>query len=140
MKKLEIGSQIKSFEDLIVWQKAHQLMVKVYNASKLLPPEEKYGRRSQVTRSISSVSANIAEGYGRYHFQENIQFCRQARGSLSETKNHILAAKDLGQLPDQLCQELLEGCNEVSRLLNAYIGATMEWQKKSSKNHPETSR
>lgn len=126
-------SQINSFEDLIVWQKAHQLMIKVYETAKLLPLEEKYNRKSQITRSASSISANIAEGYGRFHFQENVQFCRQARGSLAETKNHIMAARDLGQLPLEACEELLKMCDDIYRLLNAYITKTLSWQKDSNK-------
>lgn len=111
----------RSFSDLIVWQKSHQLMLDGYKFAELLPKEEKYGRASQLKRSLSSTSANIAEGFGRYHFQENIQFCRQARGSLAETANHIIAAKDLRQAPPDQCNKLLDQCEEVRILLNSYI-------------------
>lgn len=123
--------QIKSFEDLIVWQKAHQLMIQAYNFTKILPIDEKYNRISQLKRCCSSVPANIAEGYGRYHFQENIQFCRQARGSLDELKNHIFAARDLGQAPSEICQKLIENCNEVRALLNGYIRSTSNLKNNS---------
>lgn len=114
-------SQIKNFIDLIVWQRAHKLMIDVYDFTKLLPLEEKYNRTSQLKRSSSSTSANIAEGFGRYHYQENIQFCRQARGSLEETANHIIAARDLNQAPRANCDKLLAQGDEVRILLNSYI-------------------
>lgn len=114
---------IKSFTDLLVWQKAHAVMIDVYAFTDILPSTEKYNRIDQLRRSSSSVSANIAEGYGRYHYQENIQFCRQARGSLEETKNHIIAARDLKQVPKELSDSLIERCVEVRMLLNGYINS-----------------
>ena len=115
------GKKIRNFEDLIVWQKAHQMMIHVYAFTKLLPSDEKYNRISQLKRSVSSTSANIAEGFGRYHYQENIQFCRQARGSLEETQNHILAARDLIQAPQAECEKLLNESEELRLILNSYI-------------------
>ena len=112
---------IKNFTELVVWQKAHDLMLSVYDFVRLLPKDEQYIRASQLKRASSSVPANIAEGFGRYHFQENIQFCRQARGSLEETLNHVLAARDLKQAPDDRCGILLDKCDEVRKLLNGYI-------------------
>lgn len=122
----EENKKVTTFEDLIVWQKAHQLMLDVYKFTKLLPDEEKYNRTPQLRRAVSSIPANIAEGYGRYHYQENIQFCRQARGSLAETRNYIIAAKDLKQAPEARCAELLIQCEEVRLLLNGYIRSTRE--------------
>ena len=118
------GTPITSFEDLIVWQKAHQLMLNVYRFLKLLPKEKDFNRKLQLRRSVSSVPANIAEGYGRFHYQENVQFCRQARGSLIETKNHILAARDLQQAPENICQQIIQQCDEVAMILNGYIRST----------------
>lgn len=124
---------IKDFRELIVWQKAHQLMLDVYEFTNMLPSEEKFNRISQLKRSVSSVTANIAEGFGRYHFQENIQFCRQGRGSLEETKNHIIAAKDLRQAAEKRCNLLLDQCEEVRMLLNGSI-KNLEKQKFLSKS------
>lgn len=115
------GKKIRNFEDLIVWQKAHQLMIHVYTFTELLPRDEKYNRISQLKRSSSSTPANIAEGFGRYHYQENIQFCRQARGSLEETRNHIIAARDLSQAPESECEKLLKKSEELRLVLNSYI-------------------
>jgi len=84
----------KKCEDLDVWKLAHELRLKVYIIAKFLPKDERYGLMSQIKRSSESISANIAEGHGRFHFQENIQFCRVARGSLSETKDHLIFIRD----------------------------------------------
>lgn len=116
-------AKVVNFTDLIVWQKAHQLMLDVYKFTEFLPVSEKYNRVTQVQRSASSISANIAEGFGRYHYQENIQFCRQARGSLEETVSHILAAKDLHQAPEDKCHQLFAQCDEARILLNGYINS-----------------
>ena len=109
------------FTKLETWIRAHELMLEIYGFARELPESEKFGRVSQVTRSGSSVPANIAEGCGRYYFQENIAFCRKARGSLDETRNHIIAARDLHQAPRDKCEELLDRCLVVRKLLNGYI-------------------
>jgi len=112
---------IKDFTDLKAWQLAHRVRLEVYEFIKLLPPEEKYNRIDQLRRSSSSMASNIAEGFGRYHYQENIQFCRQARGSLEETRDNIIAARDLKQIPQEKCEELLELLLETRKVLNGYI-------------------
>ena len=119
------GKKIFNFQDLVAWQKAHQLMVDVYQFVDSLPREEKFNRTVQLKRAASSLPANIAEGFGRYHYQENAQFCRQARGSLDEVKNHIIAAKDLAQAPTEECLRLLAQCDEARAILNGYIRATL---------------
>src|SRR3989338_1602595 len=118
--------KIKSFEDLIVWQKAHNLMIDVYRFTESLSFEEKFNRVQQLRRAASSTPANIAEGFGRYHYQENIQFCRQALGSLVETKNHILASRDLQQALPEACEQLIEQCLQARKVLNGYIRYLIE--------------
>jgi four helix bundle protein len=86
-----------------------------------LPKEEKFRRVDQLIRSSSSIASNIAEGFGRFHYQENIQFCRQARGSLEETRDHIIAARDLTQAPVKECEKLLSLLIVTRKLLNGYI-------------------
>jgi len=113
--------KIGNFEDLDAWKLAHQVMLEVYKFVKYLPDDEKYNRVAQLKRSSSSVGANIAEGFGRYHWQENIHFCRIARGSLEETRNHIIAAKDLKQAPLKECQKLYNLCIRTRKVLNGYI-------------------
>ena len=96
-------------------------MKQAYELSELLPSEEKYGRVLQLRRAVSSVPANIAEGYGRFHWLENIQFCRQARGSLEETRSHIIAAADLGQVQAAQAEKVLDQAQTVRRLIDGYI-------------------
>lgn len=113
----------KSYEELDVWKLAHDLRLKVYVIAKFLPKEETYGLISQIKRSATSICANIAEGYGRFHFQENIQFCRMARGSLSETKDHLIFIKDAKLIKKiSSIEHLIDLCEQIRRKLNGYIG------------------
>jgi four helix bundle protein len=112
----------QSFEKLIVWQKAHQLMLETHRKLvPFLPKEEKYGLADQLRRSSKSVAANIAEGAGRFYYMDNVRFCYQARGSLDETLNHIIAARDLGYCPAEYYAELRQEIEEIRRILNGYI-------------------
>jgi four helix bundle protein len=111
----------KDFTDLEVWKLSHRLMLDVYEFVKQLPSEEKYLRVDQLKRSSSSIPANIAEGYGRYYYLENISFCRKARGSLFETKNHIIAVIDLYQADKKVGKMLIEDCDRIRQVLNGYI-------------------
>ncbi|MDP1545441.1 MAG: four helix bundle protein [Anaerolineales bacterium] len=112
----------QSFETLKVWQKSHQLMLDVHRKLlPLLPKEEKYGLTDQLRRSSKSIGANIAEGSGRYYFMDNVRFCYMARGSLDETLNHLLAAKDLAYCKQDVYDELRMQVEEIRRLLNGYI-------------------
>ena len=84
--------EIKSYQcftDLNLWKETRS-----FQLFTTFPPEEKFRLSDQLIRASRSIAANIAEGHGRFHFQEQIQFCRQARGSLSETLNHVLTAFD----------------------------------------------
>ena len=110
-----------SFEDLEVWKKARELRVFVFQITKNFPVEEKFGLTSQIRRSSRSVTNNIAEGFGRYHFQENIQFCRQARGSLAETLDHIIIAGDENFISNAQLKQFRVLYNSCLKLLNGYI-------------------
>jgi four helix bundle protein len=80
----------KGFEDLRAWQLARQLMVECHKVANVLPIKERYDLTAQIRRSSKSVMANIAEGYGRYHYLDSLRFYYIARGSLEETINHIV--------------------------------------------------
>ncbi len=113
----------RDFTELEVWQKAHELRLKVRILCKFLPSEEKYGLISQILRSSASVGANIAEGHGRFHYQENIQYCRQARGSLDETRDHLIYIRDADLIRKVSSLEYLVNlCLQIKALLNGYIG------------------
>ena len=88
----------KTLEDIKAWQLGREFRKAIYTISKLFPNFEKYCLTSQIRRSAISVTANIAEGFGRYSYQENINFCRIARGSLNETLDHLKVALDEGYI------------------------------------------
>lgn len=85
------------------------------------PKSEDFSLKSQVLRSSRSVTANIAEGFGRFHHQENIQFCRQSRGSLAETLEHMITAFDEKYITEDLMKEITNDYKECLHELNTYI-------------------
>lgn len=111
----------KSFKELEAWKKARVLRKEVSRLCKTFPAEEKYRLVDQMIRSARSVTANIAEGYGRFHYQENIQFCRQSRGSLTELQDHLTVALDEEYINEQRLNEFDEKVEECIRILNGYI-------------------
>ena len=124
-------ANLKSFEELECWKAGKELRVFVSKLAKRFPMDERYALTSQIKRSSRSVTNNIAEGYGRFHFQENIQFCRQGRGSLYETLDHLLIAKEEEYIdePDLIaCRQLIE---KTTTILNGYIKYLSEAKKKS---------
>ncbi len=122
--ELRKDRKIQSFEDLEVYQRARELRRKVYLLVRDLPKNEMYGLADQIKRAVLSITSNIAEGYGRFHYKENIQFCRQARGSLNELIDQLGACFDLGYISSDRLSELREDVQCVNRLLNGYIAAT----------------
>jgi len=89
--------------------------------NQFFPKWEEYGLKSQLIRSSRSVTANIAEGFGRFHYQEDIQFCRQARGSLTETMEHLIAAFDEKYISNELLTSLNKSYQTCLKELNTYI-------------------
>ncbi|MEK7067636.1 MAG: four helix bundle protein, partial [Patescibacteria group bacterium] len=85
-----MASEIKNFYNLTVWKKAHELTLKIYKATRKFPKDELYGLVSQLRRAVSSIAANIAEGFERYYFKDKIRFYYQARGSAAEVQNFLL--------------------------------------------------
>ncbi|MBL7833770.1 MAG: four helix bundle protein [Cyclobacteriaceae bacterium] len=110
----------KSFRDLIVWQKAHELVLDVYQATQSFPKEEMYALTSQIRRSTMSVAANIAEGFKKTSSRDKIRIYNIAQGSLSETEYFLLLSQDL-RYGDM--KELLGKADEVGRILGSYIRA-----------------
>jgi len=94
-------------EKLPCYQAAREFRIKISNLCKTLPKTEEYRLKDQMLRASRSVTANFAEGFGRHHHQENIQFCRQARGSLIEMRDHLHVAVD-------------EGFSKESEIINYY--------------------
>jgi len=120
--------EIKNFYDLDAWKQAHILVVEVYRITENFPKEELYGIVSQLRRAVSSITANIAEGFARYHFEDKIRFYYQARGSAAEVQNFLLIARDLKIINDEICKKLGEKSKEVQKLINGLI-RSIEKQK-----------
>ena len=118
-----------SFEELNVWKKARKLRKDISGLTKEFPKEERYRLTDQIIRSSRSVSANIAEGHGRFHYQENIQFCRTARGSLLEVLDHLFVALDEKYIDEETFHSLRNDIKEIERMLNGYI-AFLQKKKK----------
>jgi four helix bundle protein len=115
------GSQIRSHRDLIAWQRAMDLVVAVYQATKSYPKDELYGLTNQTRRAAASVPANIAEGQGRRSKKEFCQFLSNARGSLLELDTHLELAVRLGYSKEERYRELYRQLHEVGRLVNGLL-------------------
>jgi len=116
------GETVQGLEKLLAWQKARELMVFVHKQIvPALPRDEKWDLADQIRRSSKSAMANIAEGHGRYYYQETVRFCYIARGSLEETFSHLTTARDLDYIPDTLFKQGNSLVLETLRLLNGYI-------------------
>ncbi len=108
--------KVKSYEELVVWQKAMILAKSVYCLQKQLPKEEVYGLGDQIRRAVVSIPSNIAEGFGRGSQNEFKRFLAIARGSLFETKTQLQLAAELGYL--RIAPEMFLLINEVGKLIN----------------------
>jgi four helix bundle protein len=116
------GDNIQGLETLEAWKKARELALLVYReVLPKLPAEEKWNLNQQIRRAAQSIPANIAEGHGRFYYQENVRFCYIARGSLIETYSHLTLAHDPGFIPDELFIQLKGQIEELTRTINGYI-------------------
>ncbi len=110
----------RTFEDLVVWQKAHDFVLAVYKLTASFPKHELYGLASQMRRAAVSIAANIAEGFRKRGKADKARFMNTAEGSVDESHYYLILARDLKYVEtEQLIGEL----NEVSRLLNSYARA-----------------
>jgi four helix bundle protein len=126
--------EIKSFEDLECWKLATEIRSKISILTKTFPKEERYSLTDQLIRSSRSVTNNIAEGYGRFHFQENIQFNRHSRGSLHEVIDHLIIARDEGYISEEDYKNFRELLNKNLAILNGYINYLVNQKKKYASN------
>ena len=108
--------KINSFKDLLVWEKAHTLVLEIYKMTQSFPGNEQFGLTSQIRRSSISVCANIAEGYVKSK-NDFIRFLDIARGSLEETKCHLILSKDLGYCSEAHFNKLFSLSDEVGKML-----------------------
>lgn len=114
-------SSPKSYRDLIVWQKAMDLVTQVYCFTQGFPGNQTYGLTSQLQRAAVSVPANIAEGKARNGDKELRRFLRIARGSLAELETLLILARDLAYGTPGTADRILIACDEVSRLLSGLM-------------------
>lgn len=112
------------FENLEVWQLGKGVVEQVYNVTEAFPKEELYGLTSQIKRAALSIPANIAEGTGRYHYKDRINFYLASRGSLYELKSHLLIATELGFIDRNLLQSVFDTIGKLGVKLNNFISAT----------------
>jgi four helix bundle protein len=126
---------ISGLEKLDVWCKARDFVVRVNKEFlPLVPTEEKWSLNQQVRRSSQSIPANIAEGHGRFYFQDNVRFCYIARGSLEETLSHIVYAYKVNYISETLYKSFATDGENLNRLINGYI--TFLKKSKQGANEP----
>ncbi len=113
---------VMNLDQLEVWRLARDFAVMIYKkAVPLLPASEKYNLADQLKRAASSVPANIAEGHGRFYFQDNVRFCYIARGSLTEVQSHLSLAKELGFITPEVYTSMTREAETVARSINGWI-------------------
>lgn len=118
----DVRISAKRFEDLVVWQKAHQFVLAIYHLSKSLPRDEQYALAMQMKRSAMSVPANIAEGFKKKSKPDKARFMNIAQGSLEESRYYLILIRDLGYGDVKIIMDQLE---EVSKLLAAYTASIL---------------
>lgn len=109
---------VKSYKDLIAWQKAIELVVIVYRLSARFPKDENYGLRQQLRRAAVSIPSNIAEGQCRSTTKDFLHFLAVAHGSLAEVETQVIIARRLDYFQQQEMDELIPQINEVGRILS----------------------
>ncbi len=114
-------SIIKTFEDLDVWKVCRDLRSQIAALARTFPKEEQYRLQDQLIRASRSVRANLAEGYGRFHYAENIQFSRQARGSLYEVMDHLTVAQEGKLISNETFESVREAVLRAISVVNGFI-------------------
>ena len=118
------NGKIQSFTDLHVWQEGHRLVIMVYKTTETFPKKETFSLTDQMRRAVASVTANVAEGFGRHSYKEKLQFYYLSQGSLTELKNFILIARDVGYLDKEDTKKLVDQANLTHQLLQGFIRKT----------------
>lgn len=112
-----------NFEDLKVWQEAHRLMLEIYRITSNFPKNESYALTDQLRRAAISVAANIAEAHGRHHYLDKTKFLFNARGSIEETRSHLMASRDLKYIKQKDFEKLNVDYIGLTKGLNSFISA-----------------
>jgi len=114
---------VRSYQDLVAWQKAMELVTEIYRVSQKFPKEEVFSLTSQIRRAAVSIPSNIAEGRGKFSKGDFQYFLGHARGSLSEVETQILIARNLNYITNTEIDHIMELAGEVGRLLNGLLAA-----------------
>ena len=119
-------SEVRSYRDLLVWQRAMDLAAATYELTRAYPRDELFGLTSQSRRAAASIAANIAEGYGRASRRTYSHFLRIAQGSLKELETHLILAERVGVTPPGSTEALLDKADELGRMLRSLISKVQE--------------
>jgi four helix bundle protein len=114
-------NEVRTYKDLIAWQKAIALVTDIYKVTRTFPSDEKFGLISQLNRAAVSVPSNIAEGWGRETQGNYLQFLRNSRGSLMEIQTQFIIAMNLDYITPEQHKLISEKCDEVGRILQGLI-------------------
>jgi four helix bundle protein len=124
-KPSTIGANpVRDFTDLDAWRLGRELRMTIYTITRRFPSEERHALIDQMRRAALSVTANVAEGFGRFSYKENVQFCRHARGSAFELRDHLTSALDAAYISFQEWKDIDAAAQRVIQVLNGYIRAT----------------
>ena len=121
-------TKIVHFTDLVAWQKAHALVLRVYTVSRVYPKEELFGLVSQSRRAAVSVTSNIAEGFGRVTKADKTHFYWIAKASLAELQSQLYIARDLNYVSSNDVDAIIQESHEVDRLLGGLIGSAQTFR------------
>jgi len=124
-----------TYKDLDVWKQTRMLVKTVYQLSKNFPKDEQYGLTSQLRRAVVSIPSNIAEGCGRNHFKDSIQFFFIARASLYELETQLILSSDLAYISEEQLSAILEQVTRCKKLLNGFINY---YQQQTNNHQPTT--
>ena len=124
-----MDNKIRSFKDLNVWKEGHKLVLDIYKITKTFPKDELFGLTNQIRRAAVSITSNISEGFNRISHKEKLQFYFIALGSLAETQNQLLIAKDIGYVKLEVFDKIESQLIVVQKLLNGFIKSTRIFQE-----------
>jgi len=128
-------SEILSYRELDVWKQSRTLVKSVYKLTREFPKDEQFGLTNQLRRAVVSIPSNIAEGCGRNHFKDSIQFFFIARGSLYEVETQIIVSSDLDYVSESDLNLILEQITKCKKILNGFINY---YQSKTNNQQPTT--
>lgn len=129
-----IRKTVNHFTDLEAWKLGHELVLEIYRVTKMFPVAERFGIIDQLRRAAISITANIAEGWGRFHFADCVRFYHQSRGSLAEVENFLILSKDLKFLSVPEFERLYDQAERCFQVLNGLIRSVERTRRSFSKN------